>query len=98
MATSCPAGQVGVIGPNGTLLCSGTQDHACANDLVPAQDATGAWLCVPNPTTSCKVFIEYAPADPRVTTTPTLAGQPGCDQAGLELAVAVVLAKLLGSR
>lgn len=47
------------------------------------------------PVEACQVTIAFAPANP---SSPTLQSSGPCDAAGIELAVAVMLAKLLGAR
>lgn len=99
MATSCSAGQILVPDPAnpGQYICITLprNDPACAPPLVPAVSGNTI-TCVAPPT--CKVFFEYVKTDPTVVSTPSLEMQPGCDAAGLELATAVLLAKLLGAR
>jgi hypothetical protein len=41
------------------------------------------------------VYFEYSAIDPSGAPAPTVVAQPGCDSAGLEIAMAVALAKLL---
>lgn len=53
----------------------------------------GRGLCVPPPPPACSVTITYSPIAP---SQPTWAASPHCDAAGLELAIAVVMARLLG--
>lgn len=60
-----------------------------------AESPSGAIGCIMPP--RCAVTFEYVQSDPgTVISPPTPAA--GCDQAGLELALAVALAKLMGGK
>lgn len=78
----------------GQFLClrPPRNDPACAPPLVPAVNGI-IITCVAPPT--CKVFFEYVTVDPTIASTPTLEMQPGCDQAGLEIALVAALAAVM---
>lgn len=90
----CPPGSVSARLPDGTEVCA-TPDPRC--QLADFPDCPGR----PAPRTPvaamiCEIRIQYTQGDPA---NPMIAAMgPWCDSAGTELAVAVMLARLLGAR
>jgi hypothetical protein len=71
--------------PPREVVCVGTSEG-------PTQCSCAA---VPPPPRDCIVTITYRDSDPAQ---PIAVTDPACDQVGIELAIAVVLARLLGAK
>lgn len=67
----------------------------CPLGWVRACDANGACVCLAPPPRACEVVIVYPAGYPAAAQIPPRDAH--CDQAGFELALAVILAKLLGA-
>lgn len=67
---------------------------SCVPPLIWTCTAPAACACTAPSATTCTLTITYANEDPAI---PVMAPLPaGCDAASAELAIAVILAKLLG--
>lgn len=82
--------------PDGTPVCLGPPPILCESPAVQVCDAIRCSCQVPISAMACQVSIVYRQGDP---TTPVLMPMaPYCDGAGAELALAIILARVLGAK
>lgn len=99
---ACPPGAASARRTDGSLICSTPPELTCAEPFARACDPAAPHVCrcaatlqQPASAMACQVSIVYTqerPQDPQL-----LPMGAWCDAAGMELAVAVILARLLGA-
>jgi hypothetical protein len=99
----CPPGAISAPLPGGGFICAGPPDFFCAEGLrrtctddrdVATCSCSPMSPAPPAPPYTCRLVVDYRQSLPSESAIVSL--PPGCDGAALELAIAVLLAKLLG--
>jgi hypothetical protein len=95
MPLNCPPGTTPTRTPDGLEVCA-VRPFGCILPEVPVCEPGAECACrIPVSAMVCEVRIQYAQGEP---TKPVIGGAaPWCDAAGIELALAVILARLLGA-